>query len=77
VETALAAAAAGDFGLTADDIHKIAQELPPGHSSIILLFENAWERKFREVARKHNGAIVNQRLITSEALARAAGELSG
>ena len=76
VETATSAAAAGDFGLSAGDIQGIAQKLPPDHTAIIVLFENVWERKFKAVAEKHGGALVNQRLITSEALAKAAHELA-
>ena len=74
-EAAVRAAAEGDFGLSAGDIQKIAQKIPPEHSAIIILFENAWERKFKDVAKKHNGIVVNQRLITPAALAKAAHEL--
>jgi predicted double-glycine peptidase len=74
-EAAVRAAVEGDFGLSAGDIQKIAQKIPPEHSAIIILFENAWERKFKEIAKKHNGIVVNQRLITPAALAKAAHEL--
>jgi uncharacterized protein len=74
-EAAVKAAVEGDFGLSAGDIQKIAQKIPPDHSAIIILFENAWERKFKDVAKKHNGIVVNQRLITPAALAKAALEL--
>jgi predicted double-glycine peptidase len=74
-EAAVKAAVEGDFGLSAGDIQKIAQKIPPEHSAIIILFENAWERKFKDVAKKHNGIVVNQRLITPAALAKAAHEL--
>ena len=75
-EAAASEAAAGDFGLSAGDMQEIARKLPPEHSAIIVLFENVWERKFKAVAQKHGGALVNQRLITSEALAKAAGDLA-
>jgi hypothetical protein len=75
-ESAIRAAAEGDFGLSADDIQKLAQKLPPDHSALILLFENTWERKFKEVVKKYDGALINQRLITSEALVKATRELS-
>jgi hypothetical protein len=75
-EGAATAAAAGDFGLSAGDIQNIAGQLPPDHTAIIVLFENVWERKFKAVAQKHGGALVNQRLITSAALAKAAHELA-
>jgi hypothetical protein len=75
MESAVKAAAVGDFGLSADDIRQIADKLPPDHSAIIGLFENVWERRFREVTGKHASEVINQRLITPEALARAASEL--
>ena len=75
-EAAVRAAAEGDFGLSAGDIQRIAQKIPPEHSAIIILFENAWERKFKDVAKRHNGAIVGQRLISPEALAKAARDLA-
>ena len=76
VEAAASEAAAGDFGLSAGDMQEIARKLRPEHSAIIVLFENVWERKFKAVAQKHGGALVNQRLITSEALAKAAADLA-
>jgi hypothetical protein len=54
----------------------MAQKLPPDHSAIIGLFENVWERRFKEVAEKHAGAVINQRLISPEALAKAASEFA-
>ena len=38
------AAAAGDFGLSADDLQRRAERLSPGHSEVIILLENRWER---------------------------------
>ena len=55
IEAAIEAAAQGDFGLAAGDIREIAQKLPPNHSAIIILFENIWERRFREVAGQTEG----------------------
>ena len=77
IESAIKAAEGGDFGLSAGDIRRIAQKLPNDHSAIIGLFENVWERKFKEVAGKHAGAVIDQRLISPEALAKAASELIG
>jgi uncharacterized membrane protein len=34
---AAARAAEGDFGLSAGDIHRIAERLPPDHSAIVVL----------------------------------------
>jgi predicted double-glycine peptidase len=74
-EAAAKAAASGDFGLSAAHIRKIGERLPPDHSAIVGLFENVWERRFKEVVDKHAGEITNQRLVSSETLAKAAGEL--
>jgi predicted double-glycine peptidase len=74
-ENAIRAAAAGDFGLSDADIRRIGEKLPPQHSAIIVLFENVWERRFRAVVSKHGGGVIAQRLISPEALARAAAEL--
>ena len=74
IESAIKSATEGDFGLSACDIQRIARKLPPDHSAIIGLFENVWERKFKDVAKKHCGTVIDQRLISPQALAKAAGE---
>ena len=69
------AAAEGDFGLSAETLREIARRLAPGESSLAVFFENLWERKFREIAAKYDGEIVNQRLVTPRALVDAARDL--
>jgi uncharacterized protein len=76
VEAALKAAAQGDFGLSAGDLRKLGDQLAAGHSALIVLFENVWERKFREIIAKHDGSVFNQRLLTPQALAEAAQRLA-
>jgi predicted double-glycine peptidase len=73
---AVAAANAGDFGLSRDDMHSIAQNLPAGHSAIIILFENVWERRFREIAANHGGSLVAQRLISPDRMAATARDIA-
>jgi predicted double-glycine peptidase len=77
VEHAIEAAAQGDFGLSAGEIREIATKLPPEHSALIVLFENVWERRFREISEKYDGTIINQRLVTSDAVTKAASALMG
>ncbi|WP_374088952.1 C39 family peptidase [Methylomicrobium lacus] len=69
-ESAAQAAREGDFGLGATDIQKIAGKLPPDHSAVIVLFENVWEKTFKETAGKYHGSVTHQRIIPSDALAR-------
>ena len=76
METAIDAAAKGDFGLSLADIKRIAKKLPRDHSAIIILFENTWERRLKQVAAKHGGAISGQRLITPEAMVATASKIA-
>ena len=69
VQAAVRAASNGDFGLPAKDLRMLAERLPAGHSEIIIMFENVWERRFRDVVRKHNGTVTNQRLMPTAAIA--------
>ena len=71
-EAALKAAAAGDFGLPAEDLLRLAQRLPPCHSTIAVLFENLWERRFKEAAGRYDGRVTEQMLMPPQALAKAA-----
>ena len=70
VQAAVRAASEGDFGLSAKDLRQLAEKLPADHSEIIIMFENVWERRFRDVARKHNGTVTDQRLMPAAAIAR-------
>ena len=56
-------------------MRKIADKLLAGHSAIILLFENVWERKLKDIAKRHGGSLIEQRLISPSGLAKAAREL--
>jgi predicted double-glycine peptidase len=75
MEAAVKAAAQGDFGLSHAGLQAIGSKLAPGHSALIVLFENLWERKYRALMGKLGGTVTNQRLITAEALEKTAKEL--
>jgi uncharacterized membrane protein len=75
MKAAAQAAAEGDFGLSAEALHAVADRLQPNESALVVFFENLWERKFKEIAGKYGGEIVNQRMITPRALAEAAQKL--
>jgi hypothetical protein len=76
-ESAVKSAAEGDFGLSVTDIERIAGKLPPDHSAIIVLFENLWERKFKAVARKYDGTVIDQRMIPSDSFGKLVLGLDG
>jgi predicted double-glycine peptidase len=68
-EAALKAAAAGDFGLSSADLKTLGERVAPGESMIVILFQNLWERRLKEIAGRHGGTVVSQRLLASDALA--------
>jgi predicted double-glycine peptidase len=75
-EAAAKAAGSGDFGLAKDEIERIAGKIPPDHSLIIVLFENLWERRFREITKKYKGEVVEQRAFVPAQIARVGEELA-
>lgn len=75
MKEAARAAAQGDFGLSSEALEVTANQLQPGESALVVFFENVWERRFREIAKKYDGEVTSQRLVTPKALARAAREL--
>ena len=62
-------AAAGDFGLSAEDLRRRAERLRPGHSEVIVLLENRWETRFRDATRRYGGTIAEEMVISTAALA--------
>jgi hypothetical protein len=69
-------AALGDFGLSADTLKSIADQIPPGESVLIVFFENLWERRFKDIAKRFDGEVIHQRMITPQALLEAAEQLA-
>src|SRR4029078_5387220 len=59
----------GDFGITASEMSKLGERLKKGHSAIIIVVENVWERKLREIAHKDRGGLSRQILVDSATLA--------
>jgi predicted double-glycine peptidase len=76
LQDAMTAAAKGDFGLSAGDLHAIGERLGPNHSAMIALFENVWERRLKAVVAKHGGEVIKQRMISPEAIAKVGRTLS-
>lgn len=56
------------FGLTPDDIKRIASELEPGEAVGMLLFEHVWAARLKQAIRLTGGYPIAQGLLTPEAL---------
>jgi predicted double-glycine peptidase len=66
-KAAALAAASGDFGLTVDDLKLRAQRLDPGHSEVIVLLENRWELRLKEITAAYGGTITSEKLVPATA----------
>ena len=75
MQAAVRAASTGDFGFSAKDLRRLAERLLAGHSEIIIMFENVWERRFRDTVRRHNGTVTGQRLMPAAAIATLGREI--
>ncbi len=69
------AAEAGDFGLSVEHVRAIAAKMPADHTLVIVLFENVWERRFREIVHKYGGELRNQIFMSPEDLVQHASDL--
>ena len=77
METAINAAAKGDFGLSMADVKSVAKKLPRNHSAIIILFENTWERRLKQVAAKCSAVMSGVAAVGPMARRRCARPLLG
>jgi hypothetical protein len=58
-----------------EHVGAIAAKMPPDHTVVIVLFENVWERRFREIVHKYGGELRNQIFMSREDLVKQAREL--
>ena len=65
-----------EFGLSEDELQKVASDLPNGSSAIFVAFEHVWARGFKDAVLKNNGYIRAQGMIDANTLKVAANELA-
>jgi hypothetical protein len=75
IEKAITAAKKGDFGLPMADIQAIGKKLWRNQSAIILLLENTWERRLKEVAAQYGGTVSSQQTMAPDTLAARARKI--
>jgi len=68
MDRAIKAAEKGDFGLPMADVKAITKKLRRNRSAIIILFENTWERRLKEVAAKYGGEVSRQQTMAPDAI---------
>ena len=62
--------------LTAEDIDRLAEEIPPGTSAVIILLEHTWAFGLAEAVRRAGGKLFTGGLVTPEALTQVRAELA-
>lgn len=69
---------AGDLmGLfTAEDIERLAEEIPPGTSAVVVLLEHTWATGLTEAVLRAGGMLLTGGLVTPDALTQVRAELA-
>ncbi len=57
-----------NFGLTADDIQAMAQDVPPGTTAVIALIEHLWAIPLKEAVEDAGGVVLAQGMVRPESL---------
>lgn len=73
--TGAVAAAQGDFGLGLEDLQGVADELQPGESTALLMFEHTWAARLRDAIRRAGGFPIMQGFLTPEVLLMMGAEI--
>jgi len=62
--------------LTAQDIERLAGEIPAGSEAVIVLLEHAWTLKLAQAVRRAGGVLYTGGMIAPDALAQVSAELA-
>lgn len=66
---------ASAIGVTVDDIHKIARDIPPGTAAALMLVEHHWASGLRDAISDAGGSMLLQGFLTVEGMAMVGAEL--
>ena len=62
--------------LTAEDVERLAEEIPPGTSAVVILLEHTWATGLAEAVRRAGGTLFSGGMVTPEALTQVRAELA-
>jgi predicted double-glycine peptidase/uncharacterized membrane protein len=68
-------AAADTSGISEMHLQKVAEDLPPDHSALLLIIEHVWAKKARELFASLGGSLVSHAMITHDMLIRLGAQL--
>jgi len=68
-------AAPETYGISEKNLQKMADDLPPDHSALLLILEHVWTKKARELFASLGGSLVSHGIITPDLLIRFGAQL--
>jgi len=69
------ATAVDTSGISEKNLQKMAEDLPPDHSALLLILEHVWTKKATELFSSFHGSVVSHAVITSNELIRLGAKL--
>ncbi len=64
------------FGLSDDDIHDLADDIPPGKTAVMMLVEHLWAVPLKEAIQRTGGVVLGQGMVQPESLILAGAALA-
>jgi uncharacterized membrane protein len=64
------------FGMSDDDIRSLAQDIPPGKTAVMMLFEHRWAVPLKEAVQRTGGVLLGQGMVQPETLVLAGAALA-
>jgi Family of unknown function (DUF6325) len=61
---------------TAEDVERLAGEIPPGTSAVIVLLEHSWTLRLADAVRKAGGVFFDGGMVAPDALEKVSAELA-
>ncbi|MDN7024357.1 DUF1269 domain-containing protein [Methanoculleus sp. FWC-SCC1] len=74
-EVGTMAAAQQTFGMTEEDVKRIADDIPNDTAAAVFLIEHLWAKDLKQALRDANGFLIAQGMVTTEALVEAGAAL--
>ena len=74
-DIAVEVAAADASGVSEKHLQKMAEDLPPDHSTLFLIVEHVWTKKAKDLFSSLGGSVVSQGMITHDMLMRLGAQL--
>ncbi|HEV2582400.1 MAG TPA: DUF6325 family protein [Ktedonobacteraceae bacterium] len=62
--------------LTAEDIDRLASEIPPGTWAVVALFEHTWTLQLADAVRRAGGALFAGGMVAPDAIGKVSAELA-